>query len=445
MLKRSEKLAYGSGQVGIHAVDFFLRLYLLIFFTDVVGLPGTWAGVAVGLAVIWDAFTDPVMGNLSDYFHAKRGLRRFWFLWGASLTCVFVALLFLVSPEWPLWLQFSSLLGFYIALNTALTVYDIPYAALGGDMTKDRHERTEVFGWRLGFGNLGAILGVAIPGLTLTQFSDGPYFWAALGICLSLILTVLTCYFFTQDHGSRKKQDAREIVWNPFQNFQQVLKNPHFRILLLAYLFATFGLSINSTIALYYYRYRLELAEWQTQSIINVFMIVFTIAIVVWILISRKFGKKKPLVIGISLLGLSGSIVYPLAPVGSMVVPMVYSVFAGLLIGSVVLLDSFLVDIVEYDQMKTRENRMGLYFGVWRMTSKLTRAGAIAVAGVFIDWIQLSPDEAPSPEGSWSLALMFGPGVNLFFVVGALIAFSMSYDDEAHVEVQKVLAERGEL
>lgn len=442
MLPRSEKLAYGSGQLGILAFDFFIRLYLLIFFTDVVGLEGRWAGLAVGVAVLWDAVTDPLMGNYSDSFHARTGKRRIWFLWGAVLGALVLVFLFSAGDAGSQVSKFTLLLVTYLLLNTVVTIYDIPYAAFGGDLSDDRHERTEIFGWRLGFGNVGAILGVAIPGVLLSLAVKDAYFWSALGVGALLLCSAFTCYFFTRDREPRMREMERAWDWNPFKNFHKVFANPHFRILLTAYFLATFGLAVNSSLALYYYRYRLELAEWQTQTIITVFIFVFTLSIAFWILISRKFGKKIPLIGGIFLLGLSGSFVYLFAPVGSMWLPLIYAIFAGVLIGSVVLLDSFLVDIIDYDRLQSGESRMGLYFGYWRMSSKLTRALAIAIAGVLIDRIGLQAGEPASEEASRSLALLFGPGVNLFFMAGAVVAVFMKYDDAAHEEVQALLLKR---
>ena len=48
---------YGVAELGINSVEVLIRVSLLIFYTDVVGLAPELAGYAVALGVIWDAMT----------------------------------------------------------------------------------------------------------------------------------------------------------------------------------------------------------------------------------------------------------------------------------------------------------------------------------------------------------------------------------------------------
>ena len=72
LLSIKERLGYSVAESGINATEVLLRLYLLSFYTDIVGLSPFWSGLAGFLGLLWDAVTDPLMGKLSD-----RTLNRF--------------------------------------------------------------------------------------------------------------------------------------------------------------------------------------------------------------------------------------------------------------------------------------------------------------------------------------------------------------------------------
>ena len=65
---------------------------------------------------------------------------------------------------------------------------------------------------------------------------------------------------------------------------------------------------------------------------------------------------------------------YPLFPIGELAAPLLYALVGGGLAGAVVLLDALVADTIDYDKLKTGLDREGLYFGVWRMGTKLARA-----------------------------------------------------------------------
>ena len=121
---------------------------------------------------------------------------------------------------------------------------------------------------------------------------------------------------------------------------------------------------------------------------------------------------------------------------------MVIAIVGGVLTGSVVMLDALVADIVDYDELETGEHREGLYFGFWKMAAKAARALAVAGTGVILQRIGFVPNQEQSPDVMWNLGLLFGPGVGVFFVFGALIFAMIPYSDEEHKQVQQQLLER---
>ena len=121
-----EKAGYGSAETGIVAAEVMIQLYLLKFYTSVIGLAPSLAGLALALAVVWDAVSDPLMGHISDHSTFSGGKRRIYILVGAlllSLTFPTMFITFEIAGQWQL---FSYLLVSYLLVNTATTIISVP-------------------------------------------------------------------------------------------------------------------------------------------------------------------------------------------------------------------------------------------------------------------------------------------------------------------------------
>ena len=471
MNKHLLKAGYGVAETGLTASEVLIRLYLLIFYTDIVGLEPKLAGYAAAIAIVWDAVIDPLMGNISDRTRSRFGKRRPYIAIGSILLAG--SLVFLFSPP-HLETQsgkFWFLLISYMLVNTATTVIAIPHAALGSELTPDRDEVTEIYAWRLISGNLGAILGTIVPGIILTQSSGATvaagnaperseaHAMAAAIVAIVIIVTAITTFIVTRGadqpsnesgnadrqtggQGGKEGKVARSAAAAHLDGLRSLLRNKPFLTLFSAYLIATIGVNINSSFAFFYYKYRLNLTEADTQKIIAFFMVVFTLGLAGWIAVSNRFGKKIPLFAGTLGLGVMTATGYPLFSPGSMTGPAIAGILGGIFVGSILLLDAWLVDVVDYDEVKTRQNRPGLYFGIWKMGSKAARALAVAISGILLSAIGFQPNVTQTPEVSWNLALVFGPGVAFFFITGAILSLNVRLDEARVKKVRRILSRR---
>ena len=173
-LPRKVKVGYGVADLGLEAVEILLQLYLLKFYNLVVGVPSAWAGLALGLGMVWDAVSDPLMGTISDHSRFGGGRRRPYMLPGAALVAV--AFIAIFNP--PVYLSplggAAYLLVSVLLLNTGLTIISVPYIALGADLSFDRNVRTELFGSRRAFGTVGLVLGMLLPAYFLARQVTDP-------------------------------------------------------------------------------------------------------------------------------------------------------------------------------------------------------------------------------------------------------------------------------
>lgn len=94
------KIAYGFGDVGCNFSWMFVSNFLMIFYTDVCGIPMAAVSLLMLLSRFWDAINDPLIGSLSDRTNTRWGRYRPWLLIGAPLTSLVLVLTFWAHPTW---------------------------------------------------------------------------------------------------------------------------------------------------------------------------------------------------------------------------------------------------------------------------------------------------------------------------------------------------------
>lgn len=441
-LPRGVQLGYAATEAGTNLVETLLRLYLLIHQTDVVGLQPGLAGLALGLGLVWDAFADPVMGAISDRTLHRFGGRRVWLPIGSAVLAVGLLAVF-----WPPELasqaaRFGWLLGTFCLLNTGFTVLGVPYQAMAAELTDQPDERATLIGWRFAFANLGALGAAALPFVCLPGAGSAvstmrPVSAIAAGL---VVATALVGWWATRGVPS----PAAPAPSGPLLGaFVEPLRNRAFRPLLGIYVTATLGIGINSATFAYYYEYHLRLDGAATQTVLGVFLVVFTVSILGWVAIARRFGRRRPVACGALALGFGTATLYSTIPPGDVLPPLVGgAVGLGSLVGCIALIDSLLTDVVDHDTVHSRRSRAGMFFGTWRFAGKLARAAAIGATASVLEASGFRPHGAQSPEADRALVLLFGPAVGLCFVAAAAMLFGYRFDEHQQARVRRILRRR---
>jgi Na+/melibiose symporter-like transporter len=437
------QVGYATAELGINTVETVLRVYLLIYYTSVVGLEAGLAGLAISLALIWDAVTDPLMGQISDRTRHRFGGRRGYLPIGGVLLALGT-----LSVFWPPALdsqgaRFAWLLVSFCFLNTGMTVLSVPYMAMAGEMTVNPHERAVLFGWRFAFANIGAICAAVLPLVFLSDgVSNAATMPAVSAIAAGLVfVTALVSWRATQKvRFVEQPVKAQSLL----HTFVLPLRNPTFRPLLAAYVIATTGIGINAATFLYYYNFHLRLEQQETQQVLAVFLLVFTVSILLWVKAAKRFGKRRPLVLGASVLAVGNTTLYLLVPPGGFWWVMILGAIGlAVFVGSIVLIDTMLTDVLDHDAVRTGEVRSGLFFGVWRFASKLARAASVGAVGLVLWLVGFEEQQPQQPAGvETALVWLFGPGVGLFFLLAACILWRYRFVEAKQDQVRAILAKR---
>ena len=154
-LSLQSKLSYATGQVVETIVGSTLNIFLLFYVTVVCGLPGGLAGAALAAGLVVDAVMDPLIGSVSDSWNSRFGRRVPFMALGTVLVIATFILIFslpagLGHTTLFLWLMLLSVL-----LRISLSLFSLPYQALGAELSEDYDERSSIAAWRWGIGMLG--------------------------------------------------------------------------------------------------------------------------------------------------------------------------------------------------------------------------------------------------------------------------------------------------
>jgi GPH family glycoside/pentoside/hexuronide:cation symporter len=181
----SQLIAYGMGGL-IPIALFNIAPQLMGLLGNIsLGLSAFWLGTIMIVPRLWDAFSDPIMGHISDNTRSRWGRRRPYILVGGIVVALsFVAMWWIPRGSWIHELfpsdtaynrfQLVYILAALVAFFTATTIFEIPHGALGMEMSADYHERTRLFSAKSFLGNLFAMGTPWLITLAGLEFFRGP-------------------------------------------------------------------------------------------------------------------------------------------------------------------------------------------------------------------------------------------------------------------------------
>jgi oligogalacturonide transporter len=205
---------FGGGSFNI--VNFLYPGFLAL----VVGVDAFWIGAIMLITRIWDAVTDPIMGNLSDRTSSKVGKRRIYLIIASPFVLISMYLLFFPYHIADEVLRVITVLLSYLLFTTVQTTIMIPYYSLSSEISPDYQVRAQYNSVRLGFSIFSSILCVALPGIIVKDiFGDQPHIgYQVMSISFGLLfaLSVLISGLFTREEIKsepvRTKIDLKEII-----------------------------------------------------------------------------------------------------------------------------------------------------------------------------------------------------------------------------------------
>lgn len=460
------RLAYGFGAVAFGVKDNGFGFFLLLFYGTVVGLEPGLVGLAVFIALLFDAIGDPIVGHLSDNWHSKWG-RRHPFMYAAIIPVSFTYFLLWNPPAWGQTGLFFYLLVLAIIIRTCITFFETPSAALGPELTQDYDERTALMSGRQFFAWMGGnlmtvlmfgVLLVATPKYPVGTLNRDGY--ATYGVIASLLMLTAMLVAAIGTHNRiagfaapppRRRLTLRQL----FGEARETLGDRSFIALFVATLFGAVAGGLSAALvfllATYFWGF-------STLQIFISASLVFVSAIVAALIgppLARRLGKKRAVVLlGITafggapipvLLRLAGLMPANGDPLLFPIVTAVGTLDTALIIAYLGISSSMVADLVEAAELRTGRRTEGLFYAALTFTRKATGGLGALAAGMLLSFVGFPKGAAASavPESVlWNLGALYVPAIWLLW--GAMVVAVSFYriDRAGHADNVRQLAER---
>lgn len=378
------KFGWAVGELGIATYVGITMIYLLFFMTQALGIPPFLAGIGLLIPRLWDVITDPIMGMISDRTSTRMGRRRPYLLVGSVLFGASFYLIFAV----PAFESELALLAWvtlmYLVASSAYTIYDVPYSSMVAEMTGDYRERTSLTGYKMVAARLGIVIAVTAGPFIFTSRATLTEGFRLMGLILGAYIGVTTLVaFFATARAPRIATPVHSFSLR--EELAAVLQNRPFRILWMVFLFQNLAIGASATTLIYLITIVMKADAKVVGPLIASGSIVGLLATPLWVLISRRLGKRGSYFVG---MGITATMALP-----ALVIPPEWYLllFAVLMVAGVgdaatqLCPNAMVPDTVEVDELRSGKRREGAIFGAWAFCRKLGMA-----AGAFLVSLGLS-------------------------------------------------------
>ncbi|MDD3403966.1 MAG: glycoside-pentoside-hexuronide (GPH):cation symporter [Hespellia sp.] len=382
-------LSYSFGEVACQMSWYMINSYLMLFYTDVVGLTAGAISLIMLIARVWDAINDPMMGNIADRTHTKWGKFRPYLFAAPPFLAIFNILTFTVFPVEGTAKVLLCLVT-YVGTGMAYTVCSIAYQALQHVTALDSQVRMDLATAR-GIG--GAVVGIilsatAMPAILLFSKSDVPnasgYFWTAVILSVVMIPIFWLCAIgcketYTEQLHSSQTDEKMGLI----KGLKEIVKNDQLLMVVLATVLGAICVSGRMGLLTYYIIYVVG-----DYTVIALVFTVMTVAQLIGTLLIpigvRVFGKKKYMII-LQLIMCVGFLLLFINPHCNKIYLLAVSFLCGICNSASAICPGMVSDSIEYGDWKLGRRQEGiaasfLSFGVKIATAISGSAGVLLLA-----------------------------------------------------------------
>ena len=435
------RAGYGIGDYAICLYWSGIGLYLLYFYTDVVGISPILAGWIYALGIGWDAITDPFMGYLAERTKTKMGSYRPFIYYGSIPLALSFVLLFWVPP-----FEGTVLFLFLILVNlihrSCFTIVSVPYSSLTARITNDSNERTKLTTARMisaSFGTL-SMSALAFPLIAYFGGADEAFGFLWLAIISGLIAIALLSVTV---YSVREKVD--EIVTSNLPNFVSITKTvatnyPFWIVFGCILILGSTGVMFNKNL-IYFVKYGLELHEYQG-LILGVSSGASFLSLPFWAYLALKIGKRETWLISmtIAFIGLLLFFYYPIASLNELLI-LLALIGVGNGAGGV-LFWSMLPDTVEYGEWKSGIRTESSLYGFMTFAQKSSIAVAALILGFLLSGIGFEPNQIQSEETISGMKFMMSWIPICGIIISLVLMYSYPISTKFHGELLQRIKER---
>lgn len=439
-----QSVGFGLGAIGKDMVYAFVSGFILYYYNDILGISGTFTGIMMMAARVFDAFNDPLMGVVVEKTNTRLGKFRPWIITGTLTNALILYGMFAM----PATVSGIGMLVYasvaYILWGVTYTLMDIPFWSMIPAITSPGKERENLSV----IGRSCAAVGYAIPTILtmllvvrLGGSERQGFSMFAIGIAGIFVVTELICVALVKE-----KQVARQRSPSVKEMFSALIRNDQAMVVVVGIIVFNASLYLTTQLGVYFFKYDIG-----NSDLFSLFGMVGGVGQILSMmslpLLRKKWGSKQILTgaLVITVIGYVFLFMLSMTGIGN-VVPLSVTAFI-IYIGfglATVLTTVFLADTVDYGEYKTGQRNESVIFSMQTFVVKLASAVSVLIAGVGIDLIGLDVS-TPVQSAGTLLGLRFLmvalPVVGLIF---SIIYFIKKYrlTEEENARIGEALNRR---
>ncbi len=467
-LPLSTKIYQGIGALPDTLKTFAFSTFLLFYYNQVLGVRAVLASIAIFLALVVDALTDPMVGSFSDNLRSRLG-RRHPLMYGAALPLgVFIFLLFSPPDGLSEMALFVWLVTFAIATRISMAFYLVPWNALFAEFSDDYVERTAIITFRYLIGWTGGVIFTFVTWSYIfpssAEFAKGQLNPAAYHVFAPILGLLIGAAAFITTYLTRNEipyllqplgQPVPFSLKRVFGEVLMALQNRDFLVLFMTLLTASAIGGTTDALNIYVQTYFWELngqaLRWFALAILG-----FMIAFAVMPIIQARFDKKRLVIYGLAFLVLNGVAMIGLRfldvlpPNGSpLLLPLLVTneiIRIGVFTVVVIMFGSMVADALDAQELTTGRRQEGIFSAALSFSTKATSGLGVLLGGLLLDYVISFPrgasPESVDPATVRMLGVIAGIGLPLLFLFPFSMISRYRITREAHAEIRRQLDER---
>ncbi|WP_443777475.1 MFS transporter [Bacteroides clarus] len=413
MIKLTEKIGYGFGDMASSMFWKLFGAYLMIFYTDVFGLPAAVVGTMFLITRIWDSAFDPIVGVVADRTHSRWGKFRPYLLW-LAVPFGIIGILTFVTPDWS---PTGKLIYAYVTYSLMMMIYsaiNVPYASLLGVMSPNPKERNTLSTYRMTFAYIGSCI-VLLLFMPLVNFfsgnskelTDQQTGWTLAVVVIAILCIVLFfgCFAWTKERVKPIKETQNPLK----EDLKDLFKNKPWWILLGAGVAALVFNSIRDGATVYYFKYFVVEEDYATVSFFGMSFVLSglylalgqaanIIGVIAAAPVSNRIGKRNTYMWAM-IIATVLSVIFYWFDKDDLIWMFVFQALISVCAGSIFpLLWSMYADCADYSELKTGNRATGLIFSSSSMSQKFGWAIGTAVTGWLLGFFGFQANAVQSEE-----------------------------------------------
>lgn len=395
-----QALGFGIGAVGKDMVYALVSGFILYYYNDILGISGTFTGIMMMAARVFDAFNDPLMGVVVEKTNTRFGKFRPWIVTGTVTNALVLYGMFAMpaSITGTRMLVYASVA--YVLWGVTYTLMDIPFWSMIPAITAPGKERENLSV----IGRSCAAVGYAVPTiltmLLVVRLGSGEregFSIFAAAVAVVFVVAELICVALV-----REKQVERQKSATVKEMFSNLIHNDQAMVVVVGIIVFNASLYLTTQLGVYFFKY--DIGNSDLFSLFGTVGGVGQILSMVSLpLLRRRWGSKQILAgaLGITIAGylelfaLSMTGVKAVAPLAATA----FVIYIGFGLATV-LTTVFLADTVDYGEYKTGQRNESVVFSMQTFVVKLASAVSVLIAGVGIDLIGLDDTVAVQSAGT---------------------------------------------